>query len=275
MAASCCVHDCVGMTHNKTLIVVPTYQESANVGELLRRVRRAAPDVDVLVVDDGSPDGTADLADAIASDVGQIVVLRRDEKNGLGAAYRAGFAWGRERGYDVLVEMDADLSHDAHVIPSLLHAIGAGADLVIGSRYVPGGATPHWSAPRRLLSRAGNLYARRLLALPITDATSGFRAYRATALAAIGVDQTHATGYGFQIELAYRVSRAGGAVAEVPIVFHDRTRGTSKMTARIAIEALVMVTWWALRDRVFGRGAVRPQRTGAVTQSVDGVRAAA
>jgi dolichol-phosphate mannosyltransferase len=255
---------------------VPTYQESANIDELLRRVRNAAPRADVLVVDDRSPDGTAELAEAVAAELGQIAVLHRDEKNGLGAAYRAGFAWGLERGYDVLVEMDADLSHDPCVLPSLLREIGAGADLAIGSRYVPGGATPHWSAPRRLLSRAGNLYAHRMLALPITDATSGYRAYRATVLDAIDVDTTHASGYGFQIEMAYRVSRRGATIAEVPIVFHDRTRGTSKMTARIAGEALALVTWWSVRDRVLGwRRAARPERSTPVAESAPGVRAAA
>jgi dolichol-phosphate mannosyltransferase len=275
MAASCCVHDSDVMSY-KTLIVVPTYQESANIDELLRRVRHAAPDVDVLVVDDRSPDGTADLAGAVASELGQIAVLRRDEKNGLGAAYRAGFAWGLERGYDVLVEMDADLSHDPCVIPSLLREIRAGADLAIGSRYVPGGATPHWSAPRRLLSRAGNRYAHRMLALPVTDATSGYRAYRASTLDAVEVDKTHATGYGFQIELAYRVSRYGASIAEVPIVFNDRTRGTSKMTARIAIEALALVTWWSVRDRVLGwRRVVPAEHATPVTESTTGVRAAA
>lgn len=275
MRASCSVHHSDVMTY-ETLIVVPTYQESANIDELLRRVRHAAPEADVLVVDDRSPDGTAELAEAVAAELGQIAVLRRDEKNGLGAAYRAGFAWGLEHGYDVLVEMDADLSHDPCVLPSLLREIRAGADLAIGSRYVPGGATPHWSAPRRLLSRGGNLYAHHLLALPITDATSGFRAYRASVLDAIDVDTTHATGYGFQIEMAYRVSRRGATIAEVPIVFHDRTRGTSKMTARIAVEALALVTWWSLRDRVLGwRRVARPAHSTPVVESAPGVRAAA
>ena len=262
--------------NHKTLIVVPTFQESANIDELLRRVRHAAPNADVLVVDDRSPDGTAELAEFVAAELGQIAVLRRDEKSGLGAAYRAGFAWGLERGYDVLVEMDADLSHDPCVLPSLLREIRGGADLAIGSRYVPGGATPHWSAPRRLLSRAGNLYAHHLLALPVTDATSGYRAYRASVLDAINVDATHATGYGFQIELTYRVSRLGARIAEVPIVFNDRTRGTSKMTTRIAVEALALVTWWSFRDRVLGwRRVARSERSAPVAESDPGVRAAA
>ncbi len=262
--------------NRRTLIVVPTYEEAANIDELLRRVRQAEPHADVLVVDDRSPDGTAHLAEAVATELGQITVLRRREKLGLGAAYRAGFAWGLARGYDVLVEMDADLSHDPCAIPSLLREIRVGADLAIGSRYVPGGATPNWPARRRFLSRAGNLYAGRMLRLRTTDATSGYRAYRATTLDAIGVGTTHATGYGFQIELAYRISRGGGQISEVPIVFHDRTRGTSKMSARIAIEALALVTWWALRDRVLGwRRAARWERAGPVTESGTGVRAAA
>ncbi len=260
----------------RTLVVVPTYQESANIDELLRRVRCAAPDVDVLVVDDRSPDGTADVAEAVGAELGHITLLRREAKEGLGAAYRAGFAWGLERGYDVLVEMDADLSHDALVIPSLLREIRRGADLAVGSRYVSGGATPDWPVRRRLLSRVGNLYARWMLGLGTTDATSGFRAYRATALDAIGVEATHATGYGFQIELTARASRTGGLISEVPIVFHDRIRGASKMSARIALEALVLVTWWSLRDRVLGRR--RPPtwaRTATVREASAGERAAA
>jgi dolichol-phosphate mannosyltransferase len=262
--------------HRRSLIVVPTYQESANIAELLRRVRDAAPYADVLVVDDESPDGTADIADGLATELGQIAVLRRPRKSGLGAAYRTGFAWGLARGYDVLVEMDADLSHDPCMIPSLLREVRAGANLAIGSRYVSGGATPNWPARRRLLSRAGNLYAGHMLGLSATDATSGYRAFRATALEAIGVATTEATGYAFQIELAYRVARGGGQIAEVPIVFHDRTRGTSKMSTRIAVEALVLVTWWALRDRVLGRRrAARRERARRLGEPGIGVRAAA
>jgi dolichol-phosphate mannosyltransferase len=260
----------------RTLIVVPTYQESHNIDELLRRVRHAAPDADVLVVDDRSPDGTADLACAVAAELGQIAVLRRRGKDGLGAAYRAGFAWGLARRYDVLVEMDADLSHDPCVVPSLLREIRGGADLAIGSRYISGGDTPDWPARRRLLSLAGNRYARRMLGLCTTDATSGYRAYSAGALEAIGVGTTRATGYGFQIELAYRVSRSGGRISEVPIVFRDRRRGTSKMSPRIAIEALALVTWWALRDRVLGwRRAARSEHVGAVAVPATETRAAA
>jgi len=236
----------------RTLIVVPTYNEAANITELLRRVRRAVPDADVLVVDDASPDGTAELATAVSRDVGSVTVLRRAGKSGLGAAYRAGFAWGIARGYDILVEIDADLSHDPEVVPRLLQAIRRGADLAIGSRYVAGGATPDWPRSRRLLSRSGNLYARCLLRLAVSDATSGLRAYRASALTRAAFDATVASGYGFQIELTARVARNGGRIDEVPIVFHDRARGTSKMSTRIAVEALLLVTKWALGDPVLG-----------------------
>jgi dolichol-phosphate mannosyltransferase len=259
---------------SQTLIIVPTYQESANIDELLRRVRCTAPDVDVLVVDDCSPDGTADLAESVGRELGHVTVLRRGAKDGLGAAYRAGFAWGLERGYDVLVEMDADLSHDPDALPSLLHAVRRGADLAVGSRYVAGGATPMWSTRRRLLSRAGNSYARRMLGLETADATSGYRAYRAAALDAIDAEASRATGYAFQIELTYRVTRAGGLISEVPIVFHDRTRGTSKMSAGIALEALALVTWWSLRDHVIRRNTPAPQRRTTSAPSTE-TRAAA
>ena len=262
---------------DRTLIVIPTYQERANIEVVLERVRSAAPRADVLVVDDNSPDGTAEAAEAVAVRLGRVSVLRRPGKSGLGAAYRAGFAWGRARGYDVFVEIDADLSHDPSAVPALLREIDRGADLAIGSRYVRGGATPNWPPIRRLVSRAGNLYARALLGLTTTDATSGYRAYTRRALETVDVDSTHATGYGFQIELTYRVVRADGRVREVPIVFRDRSFGTSKMSARIAVEALALVTRWAWRDRVLRRGtrytSLRSVRTAPAT--TPGVRAAA
>jgi len=238
----------------RSLIIIPTYDESANIAEVLHRTRVSAPKSDVLVVDDASPDGTAAVARSVAFELGKITVLERPEKAGLGSAYRAGFEFGLDHGYEVLVEMDADLSHDPIVIPELLQAVANGADLAIGSRYVPGGATPGWSTHRRLLSRAGNWYARRALGLDTHDATSGFRAYRATMLRAIDAATTQATGYGFQIELAYLVARRGGSVAEVPIEFVERTQGTSKMSARITAEALLLVTGWAMRDRVLHLG---------------------
>jgi dolichol-phosphate mannosyltransferase len=258
----------------RTLVVVPTFQEATNIEALLRRVRRAAPDADVLIVDDGSPDGTAGLAESAATELGSISVLRRPGKDGLGAAYRAGFAWGMARGYEVLVEMDADLSHDPDAIPSLVRELERGADLAIGSRYVPGGSTPSWSARRRLLSRAGNAYTRALLGLAVTDATSGFRAYRAAVLDEIDVGASQATGYGFQIELTARVAGSGRRIAEVPIVFRDRTSGTSKMSTRIAVEALALVTWWALRDRVLHLRNHRDARVARVADTHAGARAA-
>ena len=234
----------------ETLVLLPTYQEAANVTDVLRRLRAAVPRAFVLVVDDSSPDGTADLAEAAGAELGGIDVLRRPAKAGLGSAYRAGFAWGMERGYEVLVEMDSDLSHDPAALPRLLVAVADGADLAIGSRYVPGGSIPRWSWHRRALSRFGNRYASVLLRLGVADATSGYRAYRADVLRKVDLASVRADGYGFQIEMAYRVARVGGTVVEVPIAFVDRTHGASKMSARIVAEALVLVTFWGLRDRL-------------------------
>ena len=232
-------------------MVLPTYQEAANVVDVLRRLRAAVPRASVLVVDDSSPDGTADLAEAAAAELGGVIgVLRRPAKAGLGSAYCTGFAWGVERGYEALVEMDADLSHDPAVLPRLLGALDDGADLVVGSRYVPGGSIPRWSWYRRALSRFGNRYASALLRLGVADATSGYRAYRADVLRKIDLEQVRADGYGFQIEMAYRVAQAGGAIVEVPIAFAERAHGASKMSARIVAEALVLVTAWGLRDRL-------------------------
>jgi len=240
----------------KTLVVLPTYDEAANIVEIVRRIRSAVPAATVLVVDDNSPDGTADLAEATGAEVGQVEVLRRRGKGGLGRAYRAGFAWGLERGYDVLIEMDADLSHDPSALPDLLRAVDAGADAVIGSRYVPGGTIPGWVWHRRALSRWGNRYASTLLGLHVADATAGFRAYRASLLEGLDLGGIRADGYGFQIEMTYLAVQAGASVREVPISFRDRARGESKMSTNIVIEALLLVTWWAVRDRtarLFGK----------------------
>ncbi len=207
----------------------------------------------MLVVDDSSPDGTAGIARTAGDDLGQIQVLVRPAKAGLGQAYRAGFRVGMERGYDVLVEMDSDLSHDPAALPELLNAVGSGADLAIGSRYVPGGTIPHWPWHRRALSRYGNRYAGGVLGLMVRDSTSGYRAYRAEMVAKIDLDSVSADGYGFQIEMAYRVAGLGGRIVEVPISFVDRVRGTSKMSSRIVVEALALVTWWGIRDRVLRR----------------------
>jgi dolichol-phosphate mannosyltransferase len=233
----------------EALVVVPTYEEAANIERLLRAIRSTTPDVDVLVIDDNSPDGTADIADVMAQELGQIEVLRRERKAGLGSAYRAGFALGVTRGYPIIIEMDADFSHDPAALSSLLREIRLGADLVIGSRYIPGGSIPEWSGRRRALSRYGNKYAAWILGANASDLTSGYRAYRSEALHRAGYSETTANGYAFQIELAYRVGCAGGRITEVPIVFNDRTQGRSKMSTRITLEALARVTWWGVRDR--------------------------
>ncbi|MCU1352870.1 MAG: hypothetical protein JWM05_2079 [Acidimicrobiales bacterium] len=234
----------------RALVVLPTYLEAENIVDVLERIRAAAPAADILVVDDGSPDGTADLAEGAAAELGQIDVLRRAAKSGLGPAYRAGFAWGLERGHDVLVEMDADLSHDPTALPDLLAAVAdGGADLAIGSRYVPGGSVPGWPTGRRLLSQWGNRYVGFMLGMRVHDATAGFRAYRAEIIEKVGIDRVRADGYGFQIEMAYEVAKAGGTIIELPITFRDRIRGTSKMAPNIVGEALWLVTKWGLRDR--------------------------
>ena len=245
-------------TRLETLVVVPTIDEADNISTLLAAVRAALPTADVLVVDDGSADGTPDLAAAAGRSLGQIDVLRRDGPRGLGPAYRAGFRRGLADGYDVMVEMDADLSHDPDVLPALLAAIDDGADLAIGSRYVAGGDTPGWPARRRLLSRAGGWYARHMLRLPVHDVTSGFRAYRAQLLRDIDLDTVTTTGYGFQIEMTDRARQAGATIAEVPIVFHDRTAGASKMSGPIVREALLLVTRRGVRARLTGRSESDP-----------------
>jgi dolichol-phosphate mannosyltransferase len=234
----------------RAAVVLPTYQEAGNIAVVLPRVRAAAPFVEVVVVDDASPDGTADLAEALGAELGAVTVVRRTGKRGFGAACRAGFAWALDQAFDVVVSMDADLSHDPAVLPALLRTVEEGADLVVGSRYVPGGAIPAWPLHRRALSRWGNRYATAALGLTLHDATSGYRAYRASILRQIDLDRVRANGYGFLIEMAYRVTRHGATVAEVPIVFLDRERDRSKMSATIAAEAMALVTLWGVRDRL-------------------------
>jgi dolichol-phosphate mannosyltransferase len=234
----------------RVLVNVPTYVEADNIEELLTRLRKAAPDVDVLVIDDNSPDGTADIAERVAEELGNIEVLRRPAKKGLGNAYRAGFGIGIDRGYDYICQMDADLSHDPAALPALIAAVDAGADLAIGSRYVPGGSIPHWPPHRRAASRWGNRYAGFMLGTGISDSTSGFRVYRAATLEGIEFAKTRANGYLFQIELAYRAWLWGGRTAEVPITFTDRVRGYSKMSFNVVAEEMFMVSWWGLRDRL-------------------------
>jgi dolichol-phosphate mannosyltransferase len=227
------------------LVVIPTYNEAENIHRVLRAVREALPEAGILVVDDGSPDGTADLAEQLGKEVGGIDVLRRSAKAGLGSAYRAGFAWGLERGWDAFVEMDADLQHDPGALPGLVAPLAEGVDLVVGSRYVPGGSIPNWAWHRRLLSQGGNIYAATLLGLGIKDSTSGFRVYSAGILRLIDLRAVRAEGYGFQIEMVRKVLDHGGRVVEVPIRFVDRVEGESKMSMHIVVEALALVTWWA------------------------------
>jgi len=232
------------------VVLVPTYEEAENIGDLLRALRAEAPEASVLVIDDASPDGTADVAEAVAEEVGKVTVLRREVKDGLGNAYRAGFARALADGHDALVTMDADLSHDPAVVPILLARLADGDDLVIGSRYVPGGSTPAWPFHRRTLSRYGNRYTGWVLGLAVRDITSGFRAYRASSLLAIEYATTRASGYAFMTELAARMADHGARISEVPIEFRDRRRGTSKMSGRIIAESMARVTWWGVRGRV-------------------------
>lgn len=237
----------------RTLVVVPTYEEAGNIEELLRRLRTAVPEVDILVVDDSSPDGTAGIVETVAGELGQIEVAVRPTKDGLGTAYRHGFRIGLDRSYDRLVQMDADLSHDPAALPSLLEALGDGVGMVIGSRYVPGGSIPNWPWHRRALSKWGNRYTQWVLGLQISDATSGFRVWRADVVRTIGLLDTTSVGYLFQIENAYRVVRSGERLAEAPIQFTDRVRGISKMNGAVIWEELSHVTWWGLRDRLLRR----------------------
>ncbi len=238
----------------QVLVVLPTFQEAATIEEIVRAVRSSAipPDGDrphVLVVDDSSPDDTAGIVERTFAEDGGVTVLRRPSKAGLGSAYRDGFRWGLDRGYEVLVEMDADGSHDVDVLPRLIASVDGGADLAIGARYIEGGSIPEWSPWRRWLSRWGNRYATAALGLTTTDATSGYRAYRSAALAEIVYGTMAADGYAFQIEGTYRITRLSGKIEEIPIHFTDRHEGTSKMSAGIIAEALKMVTLWAVRDR--------------------------
>lgn len=244
----------------RTLVVIPTFEEAGNIVEVLRRVRSSVPAAEILVVDDSSSDGTAELAEGVGHELGHVEVLRRPRGSGLGSAYKAGFALGLERGYDVMVEMDADLSHDPAALPRLLDALEDGADLVIGSRYRSGGEITQWAAHRRALSKWGCRYANAMLRLGITDPTSGYRAYRATALKALDLSRIRGNGYVFQVEMAYKVQRGGGVLAEVPITFAERAHGESKMSWRIIGEAALLVTGWGIRDRVLrSRAADNPE----------------
>jgi dolichol-phosphate mannosyltransferase len=233
----------------RTIVVLPTYNEAESIGRYVAALRAVPVDVDLLVVDDSSPDGTADLVREMAGHDPGIRLLERPVKDGLGGAYRAGFERVLADGYDVVVSMDADLSHDPAVIPTMIHAISDGADVVIGSRYVDGGGTMNWPVHRRLLSRWGNAYTRTVLRLSVRDCTSGYRAYRAEALAAIEPGSTSAEGYAFLTELVRRLDRKGYAIVETPIVFADREYGKSKMSAAIIIESMWRVTRWGITRR--------------------------
>lgn len=233
---------------HRTLVIVPTYNERDSIEEATQRLFAACKDtVELLVVDDGSPDGTAEVVRGLAQGRTDIHLLERPGKGGLGRAYVAGFGWALDRGYEAVVEMDADLSHDPADVPRLLAAL-EGADLAIGSRYVPGGKVENWGAFRMGLSRFGNIYASLWLRLGVKDLTSGFRAFRARALAGQDLETVATHGYAFQIEMARRIDRMGGRIAEVPITFVERAHGKSKMSRRIVLEALLQVTRWGLAD---------------------------
>lgn len=230
----------------RTLVVVPTYNESDSLEEAVDRLMAACSECDLLVVDDSSPDGTGALVQELATTHPGISLLSRARKSGLGTAYVAGFRWAIERDYEAVVAMDADLSHDPATVPALLEALGE-ADLAIGSRYIPGGGVSNWGFLRRLLSRAGNAYARLWLRFGVRDSTSGFRAYKTSALKRMDLGSFRAEGYAFQVETAWRIHIDGGRIVEVPITFVERQHGRSKLSRRIVLEALLRIPVWALR----------------------------
>jgi dolichol-phosphate mannosyltransferase len=233
----------------RILTIIPTYNELDSLPRTLGRLRAAVPASDVLVADDNSPDGTGALADRIAAEDPQVHVMHRRGKEGLGAAYIAGFRWALERDYDVIVEMDADGSHQPEQLPALLSAVEDGADLVIGSRWVRGGSVVNWPFYRQLISRTGSTYARLMLGLGLRDVTAGYRAFRRTTLEKLDFDSIESKGYGFQVDLAWRVARMGLSVVEVPVTFVERELGSSKMSGNIVVEAMINVTRWGLRER--------------------------
>ena len=236
------------MSTRRVLVCIPTYDEAENLEPIASRLHAAVPGADLLVLDDASPDGTGRLADALAAQHPWLHVLHRQGKAGLGAAYVAGFGWARERGYDVVVEMDADGSHAPEELPRLLSALES-ADVVLGSRWVAGGRVVNWPRSRELLSRGGNWWTRRMLRLPLRDATGGYRAYRREVLDSLPLAEVASQGYCFQVDLAWQTWQAGFDIVEVPITFVERERGSSKMSRAIVVEALWRVTWWGLRRR--------------------------
>ena len=242
----------------KTLIIIPTYNEYENLQPLLRSIFSYVPHTDILIVDDNSPDGTGELADQLHKVDSRIRVLHRSGKLGLGTAYVAGFKYAISNGYDAAFEMDADFSHDPQYLPNFLQAI-ENADLVIGSRYIPGGATPNWSLTRRFISGCGNIFARFMLGIPVHDCTAGYRCYRREVLESIDLDSIQSQGYAFQVELAYRVMKQGFVIVETPIVFLDRRVGKSKMSRTIVAEAFLYVLRTRLRQQVLSEPSLSIQ----------------
>lgn len=233
----------------RAVVVIPTYDEADNIASIVRRIRAVIPSIDLLIVDDESPDGTGKIADQISQRDSHVKVLHRTDRSGLGAAYLHGFQVALDDGYDVICEMDADGSHQPEQLPDLLRAL-EGADLALGSRWIPGGSVVDWPLSRRLLSRLGNLYIRLLLGVAVKDATGGFRAFKRTTLEKIALDRVRSVGYCFQADLVRRTEMAGLSIVEVPIEFVERRYGDSKMTRTIAWESLVRVTYWGLHDRL-------------------------
>jgi dolichol-phosphate mannosyltransferase len=250
----------------KTLIVIPTYNECGNIQPLVQDVLRSVPSVDLLIIDDNSPDGTGALADELHDQNPQVSVMHRPGKQGLGTAYVRGFQYALEHGYDFVFEMDADFSHDPKYLPAFLQAAQGpeAADLVIGSRYVPGGDTPNWSALRKFISGGGNIFARAVLGIPIHDCTSGYRCYRTAALASLNLDKVHSQGYAFQVEMAYAMWQSGYRLREVPIVFEDRRVGQSKMSRTIFLEGFT----WVAKTRVRGSPVARSHTSALVPSTV-------
>lgn len=233
----------------RVITIIPTYNELESLPLTVGRLRKAVPESDVLIADDNSPDGTGDLADSMAAEDSQIHVMHRKGKEGLGAAYIAGFRWALERDYDVIVEMDADGSHMPEQLPRLLEASAAGADLVIGSRWVKGGEVVNWPLLRKLISRGGSFYSRTLLGLSLKDITAGYRAFKRETLQAVDFDAIESRGYGFQVDMTFRVAMLGKRIVEVPVTFVERELGDSKMSGNIVLEAMLNVTRWGLSAR--------------------------
>ena len=249
----------------RILVIIPTYNETLTLPTIMTRVRASVPEAQVLVIDDNSPDGTGALADSIAAQDTNVQVMHRQGKDGLGAAYLAGFAWALDQDFDVVVEMDADGSHQPEQLPDLLAAL-RDADLVLGSRWVAGGGVVNWPKRREILSRGGNAYTRTMLGVPLRDATGGYRAFRASTLRALDLQEVASQGYCFQVDLAWRAVQRGMRVTEVPITFVERTAGTSKMSQRIVVEALWRVTVWGLDDKL-ARLRRRPARRDAAAKA--------